>query len=82
VLVGAQGIGSKIGAGAKIVADAGAANGNPVAIIVFRIENLEFGKDRVIAEVPDAEFLLAAELPAQFDLPVLERQIVGPVQPR
>src|SRR5262249_10290933 len=47
-----------------------------------RVGDRELRKDRLLAEVFQAELLLTAELPPQFDLPRLQRHAVGLVQAR
>src|SRR5439155_15948499 len=73
VLAGTQGIGGKIGTGAKVVPRLLTANGDAVAVLVLRIGNFEFGEDEVVADVHDVETLIAAELASQLDLPVFQR---------
>jgi hypothetical protein len=82
VLAGAEGVGGEVGAGAEVVADAGAAHLDAVGVLALRVGDLEGGEERVFADVLEAEVLLEAELPAQLDLPVLQRHAVRLVQPR
>src|SRR5262245_44531029 len=72
VLAGPEGVGGEIAAGAKVVAQVLAADQDLVGALALGIADLELGEDLVLAEVLEAELLVAAELPAQLDLPVFE----------
>jgi hypothetical protein len=77
VLAGAEVVGREIGARAAVVAGLRAADDDPVAAPAVGVEDRELGKDRVVAEILEAERLLAAELTAQRALPVVGRQVAG-----
>ena len=77
VLAGAEMVGGKVGTRAVVVAGKCTANRHPVAAATFRVEHREFGEHRIVAEVLQAELLLAAELPAQRPLPFIGRQVGG-----
>src|SRR5205823_1247326 len=72
----------EIGARAEVVAEAGAADHDPVAVLALWVLDLELGEDRVVAEVAQREALLAAELPAQLNLPGLQGHVVRLLQTR
>src|SRR5207237_1307627 len=82
VLAGAERVRGEVGAGAVVVAQAGAADVDAVGTLALRVGHLELGEDAVFAEVLQGEVLLAAELAAQLDLPVLQRHALRLVQPR
>ena len=82
VLAGAERVGGEVRAGAGIVAEGQAANGDAIGIPALRIGDLELGKSGMIAEIAQAKLLLAAELPAQLGLPLFERHVGGLLQSR
>ena len=82
VLASAERVRGKIGTGAMVVADLSSPNDDPIGTARLRIDDLEVGEDRMIAEIAQPEFLLPAELPAQLDLPGFERHALGAVQGR
>jgi hypothetical protein len=82
VLAGAQRVGGEVGAGAIVIAGVAAADVDAVGTLRLGVVDLEFGEDGVLTLVFQAEVLLPAELPAQLDLPVLQRHVLGLVQPR
>src|SRR5262249_61875390 len=82
VLAGAQRVGGEVGAGAGVVAGVRPAHLDAVGVAAGRVGDRELRKDRLLAEVFQAELLLTAELPPQFDLPRLQRHAVGLVQAR
>ena len=59
-----------------------AADVDAIGALALWIEDVELGEDRLIADVGEAEILLAAELPAQLDLPVLQRHVRGTTEVR
>src|SRR5262249_44390159 len=71
VLAGAKRVGGEVGAGARVVARAGAANGDAVGVAAGRVDDLELGQGRVVAAVFNPEFLLPPQLPPQLALPPL-----------
>ena len=77
VLAGAQRVDGEIGAGAEVLAQA-LRRGSPRdrSASVCGIGDLELREDRLVAEVLQAELLLAAELPPQGDLPVFQRHVL------
>ena len=82
VLATAKRVGREIRAGAGIVAGIAATNGDAVVIPALRIRDLKLGEGGMIAKILQAIFLLAAKLPAQFELPRFERHAVGLLQSR
>src|SRR5207302_7370436 len=68
VLAGAEGVGPVVGAGAGVVADLEAADGNLVLAAGGRVGDAVVGEDAVLAEVLDAELALAGALAADVDL--------------
>lgn len=76
-LAGAEFIGGVIGAGAEIVARTMAAYRHTVAGAGGGIADAEIGKEAFLAQIYQAESLLAPELPTQRALPVYRRQIGG-----
>src|SRR5262249_55736520 len=53
----------------------GAADEDAVGTLAQRVGHLELGEDAFLAQVLQREVLLAAELAAQLDLPVLQRHV-------
>ena len=82
VFAGAQGVGGEVGAGTKVVGQAGAADSHTIARLALGIDDFEFREDGMLAEVLDGKILIAAELAAQLDLPVLQRHVLRFCQPR
>ena len=80
VLAGAERVGGKVGAGAIIVARLRAANEDAVTALTLRVGHLEFGEDRMLADVLDKKVLLTAKLPAQLGLPLFQRHVIRFVQ--
>src|SRR5207302_705704 len=72
VLAGAQVVGGEVAAGAEVGAQLATADEDAIRALRLRIGDLEFGKDRMVAEVLELERLLAAELASQLDLPLFE----------
>src|SRR5262249_25582801 len=82
VLAGGGGGGGGGGAGAMVVARRLAAGVDTGGALRLRVADLELGDDALVAEVPELELLLTAELAPQLDLPVLERHARRLLQPR
>ena len=73
VFAGAEIIGRKVQACAKVVAGCRAAHGDAVVSASLGIAHAELRKHRLAAEIGQLETLLAAELSAQRALPVVGR---------
>ena len=82
VLTRSQRVGGEVAAGAEIVSCPRTTDDHSVGALAFRVGDLEFRKEIVIALIFDAEGLIPAKLPAQFPLPIFERQVLGLVQAR
>ena len=82
VLAGSERAGGEVGAGAKIVAQLGPANGDAIRVLAFGIGDFELGEDRLAADVPPGKLLIAAKLPPQFPLPRFQRHPGRLMQPR
>ncbi|MEO8133030.1 MAG: hypothetical protein ABI831_03510 [Betaproteobacteria bacterium] len=77
VFAGSQIVGGIVGTGAIVLARAIAANRYPVAARGFRVGYGKVGEHRVVPKILDPKILLAAKLPAQRALPVIDRQVHG-----
>ena len=82
VLAGAQRIHGKVGAGTVVLTQAGTADSHSVGTLALGVGHFELGKHRLAADVPDLEFLFAAVLLAQGDLPILQRHPLRHAEPR
>src|ERR1700674_1152102 len=82
MFAGAQVVGGKVGARAKVLADARSANRDPVTATALRVSYGEFREDRLATEVFEEEGLLTPELPAQPNLPVFGAHFLGTAQAR
>ncbi len=76
VLASPQLIGRVVRTSAEVVARLPAANGHAIAALRLRIADAEFGKERLGAEILQAEVLFAAELATQCALPFHRRDII------
>src|SRR5439155_19757333 len=82
VLARPQRVRREVRARAEVVPRLAAPDHHPVAVPRKRIGDLELRGDRMAARALEEELLLAAELPAQRPLPLLEGHLLRPREPR
>ncbi|EXI64940.1 MAG: hypothetical protein AW08_03563 [Candidatus Accumulibacter adjunctus] len=82
VLAGSEVVGREVRTRAAVVAGLVAADDDAVAPPAVGVVHRELGKHRVVTEILEAEALLASVLPAQFALPIVDRQIGRLALPR